>query len=475
MKNNHFEPYKKLYTKIVILLEFICIMLFFYNIWFAYLNELMDRSFLNKGNVLILVVYAAITIMFFKAWGAFRFGYSKLGELIVSQVLAIICTNILSYFQIVLMVGNIEYLMDIALKIFYLILYSGIVCIIFDVIFTKIYIRLFPPYRILQINGEHQNYLRQKLGDRDDKYTICEEISVFEEMENIFEKISQYDAVLLNDIPSSKKNIILKYCFDHSMRVYFTPKISDIIVKGATEINLFDSPLFLCRNIGLTAEERFIKRLVDIVFSFVGLVTTLPVGLIVALCIKLQDGGPVFYLQERCTYQGKVFWIYKFRSMIVNAEKEGASCPATDDDDRITKVGRFIRKTRIDELPQLLNILKGDMSIVGPRPERVEHIEKYSADIPEFTYRLKVKGGLTGYAQVYGRYNTTAYDKLKMDMLYIVKYSLLLDFQIILETVKILFQKESTQGFTEEQFNRIHAQNEDLATTMEETDENMDY
>lgn len=139
----------------------------------------------------------------------------------------------------------------------------------------------------------------------------------------------------------------------------------------------------------------------------------------------------------------------------MNAEKDGKSRPATDNDDRITKVGAFIRKTRIDELPQLYNILKGDMSFVGPRPERIEHIEKYCREIPEFSYRLKVKGGLTGYAQVYGRYNTTAYDKLKMDLIYIVNYSLLLDIQIILETIKIIFRKESTQGFSEEQVKDI--------------------
>ena len=143
--------------------------------------------------------------------------------------------------------------------------------------------------------------------------------------------------------------------------------------------------------------------------------------------------------------------IIKFRSMIVDAEKDGKPHPATENDDRITKVGKFIRACRIDELPQLFNILKGDMSIVGPRPERVEHVEKYTSMIPEFSFREKVKGGLTGYAQVYGKYNTTALDKLKLDLIYITNYSLLLDIQIIFETVKILFQKESTEGFSESQ------------------------
>ena len=188
----------------------------------------------------------------------------------------------------------------------------------------------------------------------------------------------------------------------------------------------------------------------DIVLSGLSLIILSPVFLITAIAIKLEDRGPVFFRQERCTLYGRVFSILKFRSMIVGAEKAGVSVPATEKDPRITKVGAFIRATRIDELPQLINILKGDMSIVGPRPERVEHVEKYSREIPEFSYRLMVKGGLTGYAQVYGKYNTTAYDKLKLDLMYIQNYSLLLDIELILKTIKILFTKESTEGFSEE-------------------------
>ena len=189
----------------------------------------------------------------------------------------------------------------------------------------------------------------------------------------------------------------------------------------------------------------------DLVIAVLGLVITSPILLIVAVCIKVCDGGPVFFFQERCTLGGKVFRICKFRSMIVDAEKDGKSRPATDDDDRITPVGKVIRKTRIDELPQLFNVLKGDMSIVGPRPERVEHVEIYTKEIPEFVYRMKVKGGLTGYAQVYGKYNTTAYDKLKMDLMYIENYSFLLDVKLILMTIKVMFMKASTEGFSEKQ------------------------
>ena len=224
-------------------------------------------------------------------------------------------------------------------------------------------------------------------------------------------------------------------------------KISDILIKGSDSIHLFDSPLFLMRNNGLTFEQRLVKRITDIVISLFVLIITSPLMLIVAAAIKLYDGGPVMFRQDRCTINGKVFSIHKFRSMIVDAEKDGKSIPATDGDPRITPVGNIIRKTRLDELPQMLDILAGNMSIVGPRPERVEHVKAYTEEIPEFSYRLKVKGGLTGFAQVYGKYNTTAYDKLKLDLMYIENYSFLMDIRLIFMTVKIMFMKESTEGF----------------------------
>lgn len=423
--------------------------------WYSELNVLMNKRFENKGNLLTILLYVIILILFMQIWGGFKLGHQKLVSLISSQVFAVICTNMIISVQVILMVGTVSDCGKIIASMAAITLIHVVICFFWSVLAINVFVRLFPPYRILQINGNYRNHLKMKIQDRDDKYQICEEISIHESQQKIFERMKKYDAVLLNDIPSEQKNDILKYCFENDVRVYFTPKISDIIVKGTDEINLFDTPIFLCKNIGLSIEERIVKRVMDVLISGIVLILTSPIMLVTAIAIKCEDGGPIFFKQKRCTQGGQEFWIYKFRSMIVNAEKDGKSRPATDNDDRITKVGAFIRKTRIDELPQLYNILKGDMSFVGPRPERIEHIEKYCREIPEFSYRLKVKGGLTGYAQVYGRYNTTAYDKLKMDLIYIVNYSLLLDIQIILETIKIIFRKESTQGFSEEQVKDI--------------------
>ena len=220
--------------------------------------------------------------------------------------------------------------------------------------------------------------------------------------------------------------------------------------RGADDIRLFDTPLLLCRNYGLDFEQRFIKRIFDIVFSLAALVPAAPFMLIAALAIKLYDGGPVLYKQKRLTLDDKEFYVYKFRSMIVDAEKDGRPRLASDEDDRITPVGKVLRKFRIDEFPQLLNILKGDMSVVGPRPERPELAKEYEKQMPEFEFRLKVKAGLTGYAQVTGVYDTSPYDKLKMDLMYIENFSLRLDIQIIMMTLKTMLFPPKTNAETEE-------------------------
>ena len=224
------------------------------------------------------------------------------------------------------------------------------------------------------------------------------------------------------------------------------PKISDVLVKGATQLHLFDTPIYLTREYALKIEQRIAKRAIDLVCSLILLVIASPFMLLTAAAIKLYDGGPVLYKQIRCTIGQREFYIMKFRSMRVDAEKDGVARLASKNDSRITPIGRFIRAVRIDELPQLLNILRGDMSFIGPRPERPEIIAQYLEDMPEFAFRMKVKAGLAGYAQVYGKYNTTPYDKLKLDLTYIEQYSVWLDLKLMLLTLKILIKPESTEG-----------------------------
>ena len=422
-------------------------------IWYDELNR-MVRRFDQKGNWLIIFLYLVGLWVSLHLWGGFNIGRHKLINIVSSQILAVVTGNIFGFLIILLTGGNIRKISPILGPVVRVALLQFVLAIGLPILLTYLYKKLFPPLNLLQIYGDHINQLSDKIGIRKDKYKICEEISIHEPMEKIIKLIDEYDAVLLNDIPSANRSFIIKYCFETSKRLYYTPKIPDIIVRGSEIINYFDSPIYLARNAGFSIDQRFIKRAGDILFALLALIITSPFFLITAIAIKLDDGGPVFYKQERCTIGGSVFWIYKFRSMIPDAEKDHA-VPAAAGDDRVTRVGKFIRRFRIDEIPQFLNILKGDMSLVGPRPERLEHYEKYSDSIPEFTFRMKIKGGLTGYAQVYGKYNTTPLDKLKMDLMYIVDHSVLLDIQIILETVKIIFKSESTEGFSEEQIKEI--------------------
>mgnify|MGYP002562909265 CR=1 FL=1 len=238
---------------------------------------------------------------------------------------------------------------------------------------------------------------RRKVRMRSDRYIIKESFNVDEEWDMVVKKIDDYDTVFLCDIHAPLRNRLLKYCYAHGIRTYITPKISDIIIRSSENNHMFDTPLLLAKNEGLTFDQRLAKRVLDLVVSIIALVITSPVMLVIAIAIKAYDGGPVFFVQDRCTINGKVFKIHKFRSMIENAEKDGEVIPATDDDARITPVGKIIRKTRLDELPQLVNVLKGDMSFVGTRPEVRKYVDAYS---PEMMATLLMPAGITSVASL---------------------------------------------------------------------------
>lgn len=390
--------------------------------------------------------YAFFYAIFAQLFGGMEVGHLKNSSLMLSQLLTVIGANVSIYLETVLLSVHFVTILPIVL----LTVFDAGIIFIWATVSGYIFRKLFPPRNILLLYQEYDpTPLLRKVKSRRDRYIIRESCSVDEEWETITRKINCYDAVFLCDIHSPLRNRLLKYCYLRSIRVYITPKISDIIIRSSANIHLFDTPLLLSRNEGLMFEQRLFKRIIDIIVSIAALLITSPVMLIIAIAIKIYDRGSVFFVQDRCTINGRIFKIHKFRSMIENAEQDGEVIPATDEDSRITPVGRFIRKTRLDELPQFIDILVGNMSVVGPRPERVEHVEQYIQEVPEFVYRMKVKGGLTGYAQIYGKYNTTAYDKLKLDLMYIQNYSVLLDLKLIVMTVKIMFMKESTEGFDE--------------------------
>lgn len=418
-----------------------------YHIYFPYISYRLP--FWQKGHWLLILLYFALLTLFSQTYGGTRIGYLKATDVFFSQFFALLCVNIISYIQLSLMALTL-------LRPSYMLWAAAVqlaIAAVWTILCQKVYQRLFPPRKLLLIYGERPiQDIMGKFASRPDKYDIVKSMNLTEGLPAIYDEITAgYGGIVLWDIPTGVRNDLLKYCYSRYIRVYLMPKISDVIIRGADPVHLFDTPIFLTRESSMTIEQRIVKRLIDVVCSLILIVLASPFMLITALAVKLYDHGPVLYKQVRCTTGGKAFQILKFRSMRVDAEKDGVARLASQNDSRITPVGKFIRKVRLDELPQLFNILKGEMSFIGPRPERPEIIKQYMEDMPEFAFRMKMKAGLAGYAQVYGKYNTTPYDKLKLDLFYIENYTVWLDLKLMLLTLKILFKPESTEGIDEKQ------------------------
>lgn len=399
-----------------------------------------------RGHLLMSGIYMVMLIFLGRVFGGLLVGVRKNGEVLFSHFFTTLFAN--CAFYVLLMLLSLTFPDPRALGAGFLIQLA--VAFSFISLMGSWYRRAFRPYDVLLVYGsEAVDDLMPKLDTRRDQFNIVDMVNAEDGMRAVMDAIDRNNTVMLVDISAELRNKIFKYCYENSKRIYVTPKISDIILNGSAPVHLFDTPLLLTEGNPFEYEERVIKRAWDILFSLLLIILLSPVLLITAIAIKIADGGPVFYRQIRCTKNADEFEILKFRSMVVDAEKKGKAMLATENDPRITPVGRVIRKLRIDELPQLINVLKGDMSFVGPRPERPEFIQKYMEEMPEFSYRMKVRAGITGYAQLYGKYNTKPYDKLKLDLYYIEQFSLGLDIKLMILTFKILFTKESTEGTSE--------------------------
>ncbi len=401
-------------------------------------------DFYNKGNYLLLLVYGILLFVFTNIYGGFKLGVSRKGELIYSNCIGALMANILTYLHLSLIAQELLSFAPIIVATLIQVIVIALGCYINN----KIYFTVHPVRDVVAIcsNKEMDLELIRKMSCIQERYKIEAVVSDDMPLEKIKRAIDDYSSVLLCDIDYAVKKQLINYCYKTGTRLYILPDVEDIVVSNAHHTQIFDTPVFLCKNRGLTPEQEIVKRSIDILASGLGLILASPFMLIVAAAIKLEDRGPIFFKQQRVTKGNEPFYVLKFRSMIVDAEKDGVARLATKGDSRITKVGKIIRMTRLDELPQLINILKGEMSLVGPRPERPEIMADYIKDWPEVEYRTKVKAGLTGLAQVKGKYNTTPQDKLLFDLLYIERYSLWLDIKLILMTLKIMFMKDSTEG-----------------------------
>lgn len=459
MKN--YDPYKKTILFFASLVNIALMTVIFAYIWYGYYASTMflSVSFYRRGNYVILALYGVLLFFFSTMYGGLKIGQLRRIEVMLSQYLSLFLTNFVMYVVISLLafrfVDPLRLLLSLVVEM--------ILSSIWNILIIHFYNVIFQPWKILLIYGERPAAdLIYKVETRRDKYAIYDAIHIDEGIDVIAEKMKEFQAVIIGDISAIKRNDILKYCYANKIRAYVIPKLSDIILMGADRIHVFDTPFLLSKGYTLSFDQRFWKRTVDLLIAVPLTLILSPVMLLTAIVIKLYDRGPVLYRQVRCTRYEREFFIYKFRSMIVDAESDGVAKLASSNDSRITPVGKFIRATRIDELPQLFNIIRGDMSFVGPRPERPEIMREYCESMPEFMFRTRVKAGLTGYAQVYGKYNTTPYDKLKLDLFYIENYSLWMDLKLVLMTVKTVLKKDATEGVAEGQ------------TTAWKTDENVE-
>ncbi len=362
-----------------------------------------------------------------------------------SQIISLIFSNLIIFLQVTL---TRKHLLPLSEFFLYLLIEVGIT-VFLNIFINKLYYHLFPPRRTWLIYEEDNPDILLSIQRYQANAYRIEKSSTFAEAEKELETLPQYECVIASGLQPENKEKLVGDCYAAGRSVYIIPDLYDVILNSARNVYLVDTPVLRAGRFGPSQLEKIIKRLWDIIFAVFFLVLTSPIMLVTAIAIKSEDGGPVFYRQRRLTQYGRPFEIIKFRSMKIDAEKDGVARLAAEHDDRITKVGKKIRATRIDELPQMINILNRDMSVVGPRPERPEIMDQILKDLPEFQYRLKAKAGLTGYAQVYGKYNTKLRDKLLFDVTYIENFSILLDIRIMFMTFKIIFKKDSTEGVSE--------------------------
>ena len=416
--------------------------------WYLYYAKHIASPFYAKGDYLVVALFFVLFIIFGRVYDAFLMSMQRISEIVYAQFLAVAVSDFIMYIVIWLLSKHLPNILP------------GVAALIGQVILAAVwaynahhaYFKIFPPQATAVIYDTRQG-MEKLIGKYglDTKYKVVLTATADECIANLA-MLDGVSMVFMSGIHSHDRNVILKYCVENNIGIFVIPRIGDTIMSGAYPMHMFPLPMLKVGRYHPQPEYLFIKRLLDIVISAVALVVLSPIFLVTAIAIKATDHGPVFYKQIRLTKDGKEFGILKFRSMRVDAEKDGvARLSSGEHDDRITPVGRVIRACRIDELPQLLNILRGELSIVGPRPERPEIAAQYCEEMPEFSLRLQAKAGLTGYAQIYGKYNTTPYDKLVMDLMYIAHPSIVEDLKIMFATVKILFMPESTEGVSEGQ------------------------
>lgn len=435
---------------IIVGLKAVLYVLLGYTFFEVFALQNVGLNYISRTLGTTIMTFAVVGILMLTVYGNFEIGKKKSKPIIFSTTVAVMFTDFVSYLQLMIMNTNPNNNHSFRLEQLDLLLIVLLIQIIAIIIFAYlgnwIYFKINDPVNALIIyDGNHPEVSVRKIQRYISRFKLQYRVidTIDASQCDLGKYVDKVDYVIFSDLPESVRKPLVDVCYEHAINFTFAPSITDVIQLSGEHITFDDKPMVDVNVSGLTMEQRFFKRVLDIVAALAGIVISSPIWIVSAIAIKLGDGGKILFTQDRYTIDGKIFKVYKFRTMKENVE----NFSSTENDDRITKVGRVLRKIRMDELPQLINILNGDMSLVGPRPEMTENVDKYESELPEFRYRLRVKAGLTGIAQIEGKYNTSPYDKLLMDLVYIENYSVWSDIRLILRTVIVLFKSDSTEGF----------------------------
>lgn len=403
---------------------------------------------LSRTAAVTLSTYVFMLFLLTNIYGGFDVGVRKRREIVISLILTGIITDLVTYFELTIMktndANNATFTIENVGVLFAVFVIQIAIYVVMTIIGNKFYFWINEAEKCLIVSSDVDSARRvsKAMESFQRRYRVNEIVSINDE--NLEEKMLAADSIVLYEVPVERRTEIVDFCYQNLKNFYFNPAVADILERNSNSEVIDDISFFSWKFHTISFEERIIKRLMDVIISTIMIIVLSPLLLISAVLIKKNDGGSVLFKQKRATVHGKVFEIYKFRTMKENVENKSVVV----DDDRITGIGKFLRKYRIDELPQLFNILKGDMSLVGPRPEMLENVKEYTKELPEFRYRLRMKAGLTGYAQIIGKYNTSSKDKLMLDLLYIENYSIMKDIQLLFRTVLVIFKAEdSTSAF----------------------------
>ena len=424
--------------------------------WFLWCVPQLEGEDAQTVCLAVCACYVVVSSFLYRTYNVYQIGIFRAGEIFFAQLLANLFSNGITY----LFACIIQLRLLNILPVFFVLCVQTFVCAVWCLAANKLYFQLHPPMRTLVIYETNEDLSKlSEMLSFEKRFRVRRKIEAPESIHDILPQLEGQEAVVIAGIEATMRNGVVKACIDRGVNCYFIPHIGDILIAGAQHLQSFSIPIMSVKRAMPRPEYAIGKRAVDIVLALIGIIISSPLMLIITIAVKACDHGPVLYKQIRLTEDGKRFQILKFRSMQVDAERDGIARLATEHDDRVTAIGRILRAVHLDELPQLFNILCGDMSFVGPRPERPEIAKQYEQLMPTFNLRLQVKAGLTGMAQVYGRYNTEPKDKLKMDLMYINQMSLVEDLKLFFATVRILFMPESTEGVSEGQTTAMSGEN----------------